>query len=497
MDSLPPTRTAWIATLLALAILAPASNGADISVSSNAELSAALSAAVPGDRILLAPGTYANFSRANLNGITIRSADSSNPATINGGINGIFLSSAVNVTLEHLRIQNATANGINIDDGGSYPATRSRGITLRDLEIVNIGSTGNHDGIKLSGVDDFLIERVRISNWGAGGSAIDMVGCHHGVIQNNWITATNQSIGGSGIRPKGGTSDIDIVGNRVSMNSGRTIQFGGQTDAQFFRFLPGESGYEAARIRAAGNIVLGGDSQAHWVNIDGGLYRYNYFSGASTRIIRILNENPGSSIVDTRNGAFIDNMIVYSMAPGSVVNSGPETFPDTFTFARNQWYRPASPSNSTPTLPAPEASGVYGIDPARNPDGVVHFQPAWGLWLMNANLTSQTFAIDNPGLWLMAHAGESAAFDPFNDAPFIGNWTFSPLSGAQITVDPLSSIMLVPIPEPAAALLLVHAIAGLCLFRRRPPCIHGRSGGCSPAATSPLSSAAPRPASHR
>jgi hypothetical protein len=451
---------------MAFGAIGPA-HAADIIVSTNSQLSAALSAAVPGDRILLAPGTYSSFSRSNLSGITIRSQDPGSPATINGGTNGIFLSSALNVTLEHLRIQSATANGINIDDGGDYPGARSRGIILRDLHIQNIGSTGNHDGIKLSGVDDFLIERVRISNWGAGGSAIDMVGCHEGLIRHNWITATNQSIGGSGIRPKGGTADVDIIGNRVAINTGRAIQFGGQTDAEFFRFLPGESNYEAARIRAGGNIVLGGDSQAHWVNIQGGLYRYNYFSGAATRILRILNENPGTTIVDTRDGAFLDNIVVYAMAQSSVVNSGAETLPATFTFARNQWFRTPSPSNSEPALPSAETSGIYGIDPARNPDGIVQFQTEWGLWLVNANVSEQTFTLDNHSLWRKAIAGTGAEFDPFATDPFVGNWTFAALSGPQITIAPLEGEMLVPVPEPTCLAGLISAAACLALRRQR------------------------------
>ena len=80
------------------------------------------------------------------------------------------------MTIADLVFRNQIDNGLNLDDGGSFdtPATN---ITLRNLTVRDIVSAGNHDGIKLSGVNDFLIENVEVLNWGTGGSAVDMVGC--------------------------------------------------------------------------------------------------------------------------------------------------------------------------------------------------------------------------------------------------------------------------------------------------------------------------------
>src|SRR5262245_8360684 len=68
-------------------------------VSTTSQLASALSAAGPGDEIVLQPGVYAGgHYRANLQQVTIRSADAANQAIIDGGSNGFQLSDPSNVT---------------------------------------------------------------------------------------------------------------------------------------------------------------------------------------------------------------------------------------------------------------------------------------------------------------------------------------------------------------------------------------------------------------
>ena len=65
-----------------------------------------------------------------------------------------------------------------------------------------------------------------------------------------------------------------------------------------------------------------------------------------------------------RNGVFTDNIVAFrSDELSTAVNVGPNTAPQTFTFARNWWYCLNDPAASTPSLPAAETGGVYGIDP--------------------------------------------------------------------------------------------------------------------------------------
>ena len=168
---------------------------------------AALDAAVAGDEgyRLLEPGTYAGqLYRENLRQVTIRSADRANPALIEGGDYGLHLADPVGVTLSDLVFEKQLDNGINIDDAGSYE-TPARDIRLIRIAVKHIVNGGNHDAIKMAGVEDFLIDGAHIENWGDDGSAIDFVGCRNGLVQNSLLIHSALKVGGSGIRPKGGS----------------------------------------------------------------------------------------------------------------------------------------------------------------------------------------------------------------------------------------------------------------------------------------------------
>lgn len=160
--------------------------------------------------------------------------------------------------------------------------------------------------------------------------------------------------------------------------------------APFFRFVDGESGYEANQIVVAeGNVIIGGSSSFSWVNIDGGVFHHNVVSRPGQWVARILNENGGLPIVDTQNGIFQDNRIVYNDTASefsTAINVGPETLPNMFTFARNQWLNLADPTvaSSTPSLPAPETGGTYVGLPATT-DGPYVWSFVWGRWIVNAS----------------------------------------------------------------------------------------------------------------
>ena len=422
-------------------------------VSTTSQLATALDTAQPGDTILLSPGTYAggHYSQG-LTNVTLRSVDPNQPAIIQGGGNGIQFSDATNLTLEHLVFEGQTGNGLNIDDGGSFD-TPSTGITLRDLTVRNLQQGGNHDGIKLSGVTGFLIDRVVVENWGDGGSAIDPVGSHHGVIQNSIF----RHLGGasSGVRPKGGSKDIAIYANRFEMgtDAGRAIQAGGSTGSEYFRFIDGDSGYEAANIVAAGNLVVGALAPVSWVNIDGGVFHHNWLENTGKWTFRILNENPGSSIVDTQNGVLADNVIQYDSTAGwsQAANVGGETLPETFTFARNQWQNAGGATNIT--LPTSEIDGQYGtIDVPRAGDQV-RWDFAWGHWVVNASSQDATQAISVPqvaGL-LLATPGDDAAFNPLAADPLTGTWSFTPVENTPLLLPAQSQAILI-LPSGSSAI---------------------------------------------
>ncbi len=436
-------RLAW-GVLLSLAGLGSVtgSRAADWPVATRAGLLGALSSAVPGDRILLAPGDqYGRLFLTGLTGITITSQDPSDWAVLDaqGAGEVVHLTSARQVTLEKLVLRNFSDNGINIDDGGNWPEGKSEQITLRDLEIGNTTiPVGNHDGIKLSGVDQVLIDRVEISNWGTGGSGIDPVGVHHARIQNS-ILRHDQLTDGSGIRPKGGSQFIEVYGNLLVLNSGRALQAGGQTGPNFLRFLPGEEGFEADRVTFAGNLVVGGENSVSWVNIDGGTFAHNYLENPVRWVMRMQNENLDTGLVLTQNGRFADNLVVYNDGLRRISNhDGPGVLEETFQFAGNQWFDTSTggPDGETElNLPAPELQGVYGVDPGIDAAGAVAFAMPWGTWVVNPHRESNPTEVADPNAFWLATSGLTSQFDPLASVPIARQWTIEAVASANPQVE--------------------------------------------------------------
>ena len=354
---------------LLLILCAANAIGADITVRDATEFRRAVADAIPGTRILLAPGDYAGgFHFSNVRGATnrpvvIAAADPTRPPIIKGGGTGLQFSDPAFVELHHLTLTGWSGNGLNIDDGGSFD-TPARGVVLRHLIVTNTGPPGNRDGIKLSGLVDFRVERCRIEGWGTGGgSGIDMVGCHRGLIVSNLFRHTDSS-GSTGVQCKGGTSDIEIQRNRFENAGGRAVNIGGSTGLQFFRppLAVGTQHAEARDIRVEGNTFIGGGAPVAFVGVDGATVRFNTIYRPKRWALRILQENNASGFVPSRNGEFIDNLVVFHSSEWSAggVNVGANTAPQTFKFARNWWYCLDQPSRSRSQLPTRELDGVYG-----------------------------------------------------------------------------------------------------------------------------------------
>ena len=362
-------------TAIAAASLLPlvSAHAADVSVSTPNELRRAIAQATPGARILLAPGEYAGgMYFANVRGapdqpIVIAAADPARPPRIRGGGASLQFSDAAYLELQDLELTGATGNGLNIDDGGSFD-TPAHHIVLRRLKVTDVGPSGNRDGIKLSGVDDFRIEDCVIERWGDGGSAIDMVGCHRGVIEGCTFRQ-REGGGGTGPQAKGGSSEIRILRNRFEDAGQRAVNIGGSTGLQFFR--PRVQGYEAKDILVEGNIFIGATAPIAFVGVDGATVRFNTIYRPGRWALRILQQTRDPGFVPSRNGIFADNIVVFRSDQWSEggVNIGPGTAPETFRFARNLWYCEDRPARSQPTLPTTEEDGIIGKDPLfRDPE---------------------------------------------------------------------------------------------------------------------------------
>jgi hypothetical protein len=282
------------------------------------------------------------------------------------------------LVLRDLVIAKSTGNGINIDDGGS-DQTPAQHLLLKNLEVREVGPTGNRDGIKLSGVNDFRVEGCRIERWGSGGSAIDMVGCQRGVITG--CTFAEGADQANGVQAKGGSDEIVIERCRFENAGGRAINIGGSTGLAFFRGAagaqlskpaseaqPGASPalYEARKITVQDCEILGGMSAISFVGCDGALVQHNTIYCPTRWPLRILQENTDQRFVPCRNGVFQKNVIVFrANEVRQVVNTSPGTSPETFTFSGNHWHALDMPARTQRllSLPARETGGIYDQPP--------------------------------------------------------------------------------------------------------------------------------------
>lgn len=315
-----------------------------------------------GTEVLIAPGTYeGGIFVEGLHGtpdrtIAIRGADPANPPKFVSW----QLSRVSHLEIGHLILEGAKSNGLSVDDGGREP---SHHVRIHDIQVRDLPQ-GNHDGIKLSGLDDFVVERCVVERW--GGSAVDMVGCHRGVIR----ACTFRDGGDSGVQAKGGSSDVVVRSNRFERAGQRGVNLGGSTGMPYFRPLGAK--YEARNLTVEGCTFVGGVAVVAFVGVDGALVRFNTIHLPERWALRILQETVDEGFVRSRNGRFEDNLVAFrsSWASGGV-NVGGNVEAQTFRFARNFWFCEDRPSASRPQLPTAEEDGVYGMDPqfATSTDG--------------------------------------------------------------------------------------------------------------------------------
>lgn len=349
-------------------------DGQTIEVSNQAELIAAVNSAKPGTRILIASGEYSGgLTFDGLRGteakpIILEARNADRPPVISGGGSGIHLRRPAHVQLRGLVLKGATGNGLNIDDGGT-PGESAHHILLDDLQVRDVGPRGNHDGIKLSGVDDFVIRGCALERWGDNGSAIDMVGCHRGEIRECRFRFRGD-IPGNGVQTKGGSADITIRHCLFENAGSRAVNLGGSTGRDYFR--PRDAGYEAKDITVEDCTFIGSMASIAFVGVDGATVRYNTIYRPTRWVIRILQESQGPEFLPCREGVFAHNIVVFRFDEvRSVMNVGGGTEPETFRFASNHWYCQDQPERSDRLgLPTPETNGRHGQDPMlRDPEG--------------------------------------------------------------------------------------------------------------------------------
>ncbi len=334
-----------------------------VRVSTQSELENALKELAPGITLQIAPGRYrGGIYLKQLRGkpeapVIIEASDSNRPPEFIGQATGIHLSSCSHLELRHLIIREASGNGINIDDGGD-PQNPPSGIVLVGLTIQDVGPEGNRDGIKLSGIDRFEIRDCKVERWGESGSAIDMVGCHDGLIKGCKFRYRS-SIPANGVQTKGGTSDVRISNCQFEDAGSRALNIGGSTGRDYFR--PPHANFEAKRIEVNDCVIIGSDAAVAFVGVDQATFKHNTLYLPNRWIFRILQESAGPEMVPCRHVTVANNLIVFRAAQiRSHLNLGAGTAPETFRFEGNLWYCEDQPQRSKPRgLPVQEENGIY------------------------------------------------------------------------------------------------------------------------------------------
>ena len=328
-------------------------------------------AARPGDTILIYPGTYrGTFWIENLKGtatawISIRGTDRDR-VIFSGGSESLHISDGEYLRISQLTITGQSGNGMNIDDAGTLE-TPAKHIVLSNLVFRDMAASGNNDMLKLSGLDSFEIWDCSFTNGSAGGSGIDMVGCHAGIIRN--CSFVNQ--GSNCIQAKGGSSGLHISMNFFRNGGQRSLNLGGSTGAAFFR--PAGANYEAKDILVTANIFEGSLAPIAFVGCRNVRVINNTIIRPERWVARILQESPDTSFYQScAYNSFINNLVVVDSRLSTDVNIGPNTLPSSFTFANNLWFHENNASYR-PSLPVTESGSITGRNPGFVNDGGVAY----------------------------------------------------------------------------------------------------------------------------
>ncbi|MDB6134597.1 MAG: hypothetical protein JWM59_2840 [Verrucomicrobiales bacterium] len=331
-----------------------------VTVRNTEELQSALPALRSGTVLKIAPGDYpGGHWISNVSNLTVEALDPAQPPHFKGGGHAWHFSRCPQLTLRHLRISGQTGNGLNLDDGGKAgpPVT---GVTLEGLQVEDIGPKGNHDAIKISGLDNVTVKDCRISGW--GGEGIDFVGCHESRVTDCEFRGKPGFSASAGIQMKGGSSGIVVEKCQFIDAGGRPLNLGGSTGAPFYRPLGAK--YEARDLTVRDCVIEGSGAAAAFVGVDGAEFSNNTILYPRKWVFRILQETTSEGFPPCRNGVIKNNRIILRRSEVRTdINIGSGTAPESFRFEGNQWFAEDQAARSKPVLPSPETGGRYGTNP--------------------------------------------------------------------------------------------------------------------------------------
>ncbi|MBC7776797.1 MAG: DUF5123 domain-containing protein, partial [Phycisphaerae bacterium] len=367
--------------------------------------------------------------------ITIRNAPGET-VIFEGGGNAIQFVEPAYLHIIGLIFQHQTGNGVNTDDGGTYD-TPAHHVVFENCVFRDMSASGNNDLLKLSGLDSFEVRNCEFRNGAAGGSGIDMVGCHHGIIQGNHF----EELGSNAIQCKGGSEHVRIEGNFFRNCGQRTLNIGGSTGLQFFR--PDTAHFEAAHIQVFANIIIGSWAPIAYVGAVQVEVVNNTIYQPQNWVIRILQETVDPSrFLECGDNSFRNNIVILDNNLSTETNIGPNTRPESFAFSNNLWYNVDDANWSGPNIPVVDSNSILNahplfVDPSNDDFSIPPNSPAAGAGL----------ALNAPGFDFLGHG--------YANPPSIGAVEANPVSGMKHP--PESALQQLRVyPNPAANYLWVQ-----------------------------------------
>jgi hypothetical protein len=337
----------------------------------------------PGTAIYLHAGTYpGGLFLSDIRGtaaspIWIAGAPGESRPIIQGGGDGLHFVKPRYLVIQDLEIRDAAGNGINIDDGDDVGnADAARFVVLRGLAIQDAGErpSGIADCLKLAGVNDVTILHSTFGRCGngpgSGAVGVNGVGVHRVTVAFNRFTAN----GYGALQFKGGSDDVDVVGNFVQDAGWRGVNMGGSTGVAFFRppLTTSRPNYEASRVRTKANVFVGGEAAAAFAGCVECEFSFNTVVTPSKWVVRVLQETTtaGQYAFAPASGGRIANNIFYfrrsDLNSGEDINVGGGTDPSSFSLTGNLWYAYDAPRQSGPRLgrTGSDTGSIVGVDPA-------------------------------------------------------------------------------------------------------------------------------------
>lgn len=328
-------------------------------------LADAIKNVTPGDTILLHPGRYesTNYYPKFKGGepdkyITIK-AESEGTVFFSGKDAMWWLREFAYINFYNLTFEKHERHAFNMDDGGKIGNPLSHHIRMVNCTFKGNAAGGDSNHLKMAGIDYFEIINCTFID-GDNGAAIDMVGCHHGLIKNCYFENT----GLVGIQAKGGSQHIRIEGNFMKNCGDRSLNLGGSTGFDFFR--PHDATFEAADLQVYSNVIVGSTAPIAFASCVRVEVANNTIISPNKWVLRILQDSvyPQDRFVKCGNNSFINNIIYRNNSVLTDCNIGDFTDPNSFTFANNLWYNYENPKWNGPTnIPVLDEDKIVGKNP--------------------------------------------------------------------------------------------------------------------------------------